>query len=71
MKSLKSIGKTLRELRGDDSQEVMACKLGVSKSALAMYERGERMPRDEVKLRIANHFGQSVQSIFFDDKEHE
>jgi putative transcriptional regulator len=30
-----------------------------------MYERGERIPRDQIKKRIAQYFGQSVEEIFF------
>lgn len=59
-----SFGEKLRELRGDKSQEVMAQEVGVTKSAWAMYERNERVPRDEVKVRIANHFHRTVQEIF-------
>lgn len=29
-----------------------------------MYERGERVPRDDLKMRIAKYFGVSVQEIF-------
>lgn len=55
----------LRELRGSLSQNEIAEKIGVTKSAWAMYERGERMPRDEVKIRIAKYFNKSVEEIFF------
>ena len=44
----------------------MAQEVGVTKSAWAMYERNERVPRDEVKVRIANHFHRTVQEIFFE-----
>ena len=30
-----------------------------------MYERGERIPRDQVKKRIAHYFGKTVEEIFF------
>lgn len=66
MKSLKDIGSTLKTLRGNQSPGEAAFTLGISKSALFMYERGERMPRDEVKERIASHYGSTVQHIFFD-----
>lgn len=55
----------LKELRGNKSQAEIASSVGVTKSAWAMYERGERVPRDEVKIKIAKHFGRSVQEIFY------
>ena len=59
-----AIGKRIRELRGTESQQSLANKLRISKSALAMYERGKRIPRDEVKVRISRHFNVSLESIF-------
>ena len=58
-------GEILRELRGNMTQEEMAKRLNITKSSLAMYERNERIPRDEVKVRIAKYFGKTVQEIFF------
>ena len=58
-------GEKLRELRGDKTQEEIAREVGVTKSSWAMYERNERVPRDEVKIRIANYFHKPVQEIFF------
>ena len=49
-------GMILRKLRGDRTQEEIAAILGITKSSWAMYERDERVPRDEVKIRIANFF---------------
>ena len=60
-----SFGKTLRKLRGDKTQDEIARNIGITKSAWAMYEREERVPRDEVKVQIANYFKMSVQDIFF------
>lgn len=65
------IGKRLVELRGDRSQAEIAEKIGTSVSALSMYERGERIPRDEIKVKIAEVYKKSVQSIFFSKKWHE
>ena len=65
-----SIGTRIRALRGTESQKALADKLNISKSALAMYERGERIPRDEVKVRIAKHFNVSLEAIFFAPGEH-
>ncbi len=58
-------GEKLKELRGKHSQQQIANAIGITKSAWAMYERNERTPRDEIKIRIANFFGKSVQEIFF------
>lgn len=63
-------GEKLRELRGERTQEEMARELKITKSSLAMYERNERIPRDEVKIRIAEFFGKTVQEIFFNTDEH-
>lgn len=60
------IGKRIREVRGDECVESFAASIGVSTSAVFMYERGERIPRDEVKCRIAKRANMTVQEIFFD-----
>ena len=65
-----STGAKLRELRGHKSQQEAADDIGITKSALAMYERDERVPRDEVKVRIANYYGVSVMFLFFNQNEH-
>lgn len=59
------IGKRLRDLRGNVTQNETAKALGISISALAMYENGNRIPRDEIKLKIAKHYGKTVEEIFF------
>jgi transcriptional regulator with XRE-family HTH domain len=61
----KAIGTKLAGLRKDISREEVAAQLGISVSALAMYEQGNRIPRDEIKLKIAQYYGLSVQEIFF------
>ena len=47
------------------SQKKVADDLKITKSSLAMYERDKRIPRDEIKVRIADYFGETVQSIFY------
>lgn len=64
------IGAKIRTLRGAESQQALADKLQISKSALAMYERGERIPRDEVKIRIAKHFKVPLETLFYTFDEH-
>lgn len=60
-----STGEKLKELRGTRTQAEIAQDLKITKSSYAMYERNERTPRDEVKVRISNLFGVSVQDLFF------
>ncbi len=62
-----TIGKRLKELRGERNRGAVAKSLNISLSALAMYERGERIPRDEVKKRFSELYGKSVQEIFYDE----
>ena len=65
------IGKRLAELRGDRSQERVARDNDLSLSAYTKYERGERIPRDEIKIRLAMYYNKTVQDIFFADKCHD
>ena len=62
----KAIGKKLVEYRGSRTQEEVANALGLSVSALSMYERGERVPRDNIKIRIATYYKKPIHKIFFD-----
>ncbi|MBR2080042.1 MAG: helix-turn-helix transcriptional regulator [Oscillospiraceae bacterium] len=71
MKSAKEIGKDLVALRGDSSREYVANAVGVSVSALQMYENGERRPRDETKCALAKLFHTTVGALFFGEKVHE
>lgn len=60
-----SVAQKLVELRGNMSREFVANAIGVSVSAISMYENGERVPRDDIKIKIANFYGRTVQEIFF------
>lgn len=64
---MKSIGEKLATLRNDrnSTQKELGIEVGVSTASIAMYELDERVPRDEIKKRIANFFGKTVQEIFF------
>lgn len=57
----------LRELRGKKTLAEVAEDLGISPSSLAMYERGDREPRDETKRKLAEYYKRSVGFIFFRD----
>ena len=61
----KKIGAKLKELRGERRINKVAEDLGISPSALSMYENGERIPRDVIKIKIADYYGQPISDIFF------
>jgi len=61
------IAERLIKLRGNRTQAEVAEALGISQSAYSMYENGERIPRDEIKKRIAQFYKRSVNTIFFAD----
>lgn len=61
------IGEKIKNLREKNniSRENFANAVEISQSALSMYENGQRIPRDEVKLRIARFFNTSIEKLFF------
>lgn len=61
------IGLKLIELRGNRSREQVAVDLGISYSAIVSYENGDRVPRDEIKIKVASYFNKTVGEIFFND----
>lgn len=65
------IKKNLIDARGLKSRATVAKELGISLSALSMYETGARIPRDEVKEQIAHYYGKTVGFLFFGEKVHE
>ena len=64
----KKIAQRLIELRMKKgvSRETAAKAFGISVSALTMYELGERTPRDETKISIAEYYGTTVGALFFE-----
>ena len=65
MPSNEAIAEKLRALRGGRSREEVAFACHISVSALAMYETGGRIPRDEIKVALANYYVISVGELFF------
>jgi len=63
----KKIGLRLISLRNGVPRDKIASDLRISVSALAMYEQGNRIPRDEIKLKLAQYYKKTVQDIFFED----
>ena len=61
------IGKRLRTLRGSRSLEDVSKALGVTPMAVSLWERGERIPSDDLKIKIAAYYKRSVTFIFYAD----
>ena len=60
---LQKVSERLTKLRGDESQAKVAEVIGIS--ALSMYECGERMPRDEIKVKLAAYYKTTVEALFY------
>lgn len=59
------IAEKLIELRGEMTQKYVAEKIGITTSDLSNYENGIRVPRDEIKVKIAKFYQKSIEEIFF------
>lgn len=59
------IAEKLKHLRGDRTQDEVAEALETTVSAISNYEQGIRIPRDEMKKKLAEYYGKTVQEIFF------
>ena len=62
-----TIGEKLVRLRGEKTQKKVAEDLGISISALSMYETDSRVPRDSIKIRLADYYGLNIADLFFGD----
>lgn len=69
----KLVGERIKNLRQEKkmSQQELADAINVASSTVSMYEKGERIPRDQIKLAIANLFGVTVDYLFFGVDTHE
>lgn len=65
------VAENLINLRNGRSRGEVAKAVGISVSTLQMYENGQRIPRDNIKIKLANFYGVTVQIIFFDSEQHE
>ena len=59
------IAENLKKLRGDKSQREVADAVGITAMAISLYESGERIPKDEIKVRLAKYYHTTVDAIFF------
>lgn len=58
-------GKRLVLLRGSKPQKEVAASVGITVSALSMYESGNRNPRDDIKCSLAEYYHVPVSVIFY------
>lgn len=59
------MGRRLTLARGEKTQEAVARDLNISKSALSMYENGERIPRDELKILLSEYYKKDILYFFY------
>lgn len=59
-----NIAKRLIAARGNIPRATVARAVGISLSAITMYETGKRVPRDEIKVRLADYYNTSVKELF-------
>lgn len=64
------IGIRLRTLRISIplSSDEVSVAIGVSRSAIQMYEAGKRLPKDTIKAKLASFYGLTVEELFFSPK---
>ena len=61
----KKIGANLKCLRGNKTQREVANALGITTMAISQYENGDRIPRDEIKVKISKYYNKSIDELFF------
>jgi transcriptional regulator with XRE-family HTH domain len=60
-----SVAERLVAARGNMSRDEVAKACGISLSSISMYEIGQRIPRDEVKVKLARLYGRSIEELFY------
>ena len=68
-----TVGDILRELRQAKGKTIAeaAREIGITPGALGNYESNTRMPRDNIKIAIADYYKKPIQKIFFARKTHD
>ena len=61
------IGQRIKSLREELglSREQFSNEVGITLSAVSMYENGQRIPRDEIKVKISRVLKTSIEALFF------
>lgn len=63
-----TIAERIKEARGSRTRKEVCEAVGISLNALMMYECGKRIPRDEIKVRLARLYGKSIEDLFYPQK---
>lgn len=66
---MEEMAKKLKDARGETPRKDVCEALGISISALMMYENGKRVPRDTIKLKLAKYYGKSIEELFYFDQD--
>ena len=65
---MSTIAVRLKEARGNRTRKEVCEIVGISLSSLMMYENGERIPRDEIKVKLAKLYEKSIEDLFYPQK---
>ena len=60
-----STAERLRRARGETPRKEVSEAVGISVSALMMYENGKRIPRDNIKIKLANYYHKPIAELFY------
>ena len=65
-----TLGESLKSLRTQKkvSLDQVAEDLGLTRQAIHNYEADIRIPRDEIKIKLANYYGVGIEELFYKDK---
>lgn len=63
-------GEKLRKLRAQrgETLRTVAARIGITCQAMQNYETDKRVPRDDIKKKIAEYYGTTVGLLFFAEK---
>ena len=61
----KTIGHRLIELRGKRTRDEVCKSTGIKPTALANYENGYRIPRDETKITLCEFYKVGIEELFY------
>lgn len=65
-----TVGEKLKKIREEKGLSVddVAQDLDLTRQAIYNYEADMRIPRDEIKIKLANYYKKSIEEIFFNQK---